>query len=57
MNVVFWVLVALGVALLWVLLSPLFKTIGDIVIRTAEDVADAMDDESYEEKENDNNEQ
>lgn len=48
MNIVFWLLIAVAVFLIWIMLSPIFKHIGEIVINTKENIEDDMSDEDEE---------
>lgn len=51
MNIVFWFIVFLAAALLWVLLSPLFGGVGQSIKDTANQVKDEInDDDEWEEE-------
>ena len=48
MNIVFWFLVALAAAIVWVVLSPLFGGFGRTVKDTASQVKDELNDDDKE---------
>lgn len=53
MNVVFWLIVIVGIVFLWFSLSFLFKGVGDFLISLFQDAKDGMSEENdNQEKEN-----
>lgn len=55
MNIMFWLIIIIALFLLWLLLMPLWKSIGKAIMEIFQEAKDEIDGK-YEEKEDDSNE-